>query len=198
MEPLLLNVGGYKEIKEKVHPKNKWVVVDIEPAAEVVVDISVDKLPFKDTSVDAIYCSHTLEHIRLDRLPFVFSEFHRVLKRNSKARIVVPDWDIAIREYQNKNFKFLEYTKVVVSEAIYPNIPLINLFSWAYSYHFNNGKMVVVHKTPFNKEVLCHFFRKAGFVDLQLRECQDCDEIFNGLDLEGHRICSLYMEAVKR
>lgn len=43
-----------------------------------VIDVSKEKLPFEDNSVDEILCDNTLEH--LDDMIFALNEMHRVLK----------------------------------------------------------------------------------------------------------------------
>lgn len=64
--PIKLNVGGGKG-----HPTVPgWTVVDIRSHADVVLDISREPLPYKDNSVDVIFCSHTLEHIIPQRFGF--------------------------------------------------------------------------------------------------------------------------------
>lgn len=60
------------------------------------------KFPWANESVDTIYSSHTLEHFtRLDGLRFL-KECHRVLKRGGIIRIVVPDLQSIVNEYNNK------------------------------------------------------------------------------------------------
>jgi ubiquinone/menaquinone biosynthesis C-methylase UbiE len=45
-------------------------------------------LPFKDNSVDLIYCSHFLEHV--DDFFYFIEELHRVLKPGGKIKASVP------------------------------------------------------------------------------------------------------------
>jgi SAM-dependent methyltransferase len=60
------------------------------------------RFPWKDESVDIIYCSHTLEHFtRKDGLIFL-EECHRVLKNNGIIRILVPDLQSIVNNYNNK------------------------------------------------------------------------------------------------
>lgn len=40
---------------------------------------------------DAIYCSHTLEHLYPHQVPIALGEFRRVLKKDGRAIVVVPD-----------------------------------------------------------------------------------------------------------
>jgi SAM-dependent methyltransferase len=54
-------------------------------------DICNDSIPFKDDSVDAIYCSHVVEHIENEHIQRMFRECYRVLKRGGVLRIATPD-----------------------------------------------------------------------------------------------------------
>lgn len=47
-----------------------------------------DKLPFKDNSIQEIWCEHLIEH--LDRPFYWIGEFQRVLKKGSKLTLIVP------------------------------------------------------------------------------------------------------------
>lgn len=52
--------------------------------------------PWKDSTVDEVHCSHTVEHLQFnpehpERIHFV-NELHRVLKPGAKATIIVPHW----------------------------------------------------------------------------------------------------------
>src|SRR5579859_77935 len=56
-------------------------------------------LPFDDSSVDAVYHSHLLEHIDHHLAESFLFEVKRVLKTNGIQRIVVPDFEEAARLY---------------------------------------------------------------------------------------------------
>jgi SAM-dependent methyltransferase len=56
-------------------------------------------IPFPDGSVDAVYHSHTLEHLDRGIVPSVFAEIRRVLKVGGIQRIVVPDLEQLGRAY---------------------------------------------------------------------------------------------------
>lgn len=59
-----------------------------------ILDIAKNDLPFKDNSVDEVYCSHMLEHLEGERIIYlVNTEFHRVLKKGGQLWIVVPHKD---------------------------------------------------------------------------------------------------------
>jgi SAM-dependent methyltransferase len=56
-------------------------------------------IPFGNATVDAVYHSHTLEHLDRHIVPIFFAEVHRVLKVGGIHRIVVPDLELLGRDY---------------------------------------------------------------------------------------------------
>ncbi len=56
-------------------------------------------LPMADSSVDAVYHSHVLEHFDRDRVPSFLGEIRRVLKPGGWHRVVVPDLEASCRRY---------------------------------------------------------------------------------------------------
>ena len=62
------------------------------PSAKHKVNLFQLPLPWKDNSVDGIWCSHFIEHIpQALRWPF-FDECWRILKPDGVMRIFVPNW----------------------------------------------------------------------------------------------------------
>jgi SAM-dependent methyltransferase len=56
-------------------------------------------IPFDDETVDAVYHSHTLEHLDRDVVPGFFAEILRVLRPGGVHRTVVPDFEQLVRRY---------------------------------------------------------------------------------------------------
>ncbi|HOZ80589.1 MAG TPA: methyltransferase domain-containing protein, partial [Ferruginibacter sp.] len=76
--------------------KNRSAVVF--PANVLYGDI-VKGLPVGDNSCDGVYCSHTLEHLSLEDFRLSLRNTWRILKPGGIFRCVVPDLEIAAREY---------------------------------------------------------------------------------------------------
>jgi ubiquinone/menaquinone biosynthesis C-methylase UbiE len=74
------------------------------PGVDYVCDFETDRLPFDDSSVDAIYSSHTLEHVA--NLEHLLCEIHRVAKPGALIEIVVPHFSntLAHSDYTHKRF----------------------------------------------------------------------------------------------
>lgn len=56
-------------------------------------------LPFNDESVDFIYSSHLIEHLRKDEAESVLKECFHVLKRDGLIRLSVPDLQVMATSY---------------------------------------------------------------------------------------------------
>lgn len=76
-------IAGFKniDIKQIQTTQGKNLV-------DFVMDVSKQKLPFLDNTVDEIICDNTLEH--LDDMIFAMNEMHRVLKVDGILRGGVP------------------------------------------------------------------------------------------------------------
>ena len=59
----------------------------------------VKGLPVPDNSCDGMYCSHTLEHLSYEDFKTALKNTHRLLKPEGIFRCVVPDLEIAARDY---------------------------------------------------------------------------------------------------
>lgn len=79
---------------------HEWVNLDISSQSpEVIVHDLRYKLPFKDSSFDACYSSHVLEHLSQDEAKQMIEECFRVLKPNGIIRVVIPDLEAIVKKY---------------------------------------------------------------------------------------------------
>lgn len=93
-----------KNIKVQLGPGQKnymknWINLDANTftaKCDVWVDLR-NNLPFKDSSVDAFYSHHVIEH--LPDLNFHFKETFRCLKPGGVYRLGGPDGDMAIEKF---------------------------------------------------------------------------------------------------
>lgn len=189
-----INIGGQKG---RDRFPSGWTIVDMRDHADVVMDISKSKLPFDDNSVDAIYTSHTFEHIFPDRLPFVLSECRRVLKKNGVIRIVVPDIDIALKAYASRDMGVLKDSRNPRKLDCLPALPIYFLSSWFFTYRAGEPRIFDGHLNVFNKQALSHFLSQSGFTRISRKRYNKCSGVFKGCDFERYKDCSLYMEARK-
>jgi len=158
------------------------------------------KLPFKDNSIDAIYTSHTLEHIFPDRLPFVLSECRRVLKSGSPMRIVVPDIEKAIQAYIKGNYKYLKDKRNPRKMKWLPDHPLCCLSSWFFTYKMSdnlNDRMIGGHVGVFNFDLMKQYLKKSAFNNIRKLSFGKGHGLFKKCDFPRYKDCSIYVEATK-
>ena len=64
------------------------------------------KLPFKEGSIDFIYSSHFIEHMRRFETERILKDCYRVLKKGGVMRLVIPDLELLTRKYIEKDKGF--------------------------------------------------------------------------------------------
>lgn len=114
-------------------------------------------IPAEDNSLDLVYHSHLLEHLSyVDGISFM-KECFRVLAPGARMRVLVPDLEIWINAYVNKNrFFFEEYRKVLDPQIYVPNA---SIFMGMLHNH--------EHKCGYDFESLTWLVEHVGFVDVK-------------------------------
>lgn len=88
-----------------------FINVDINRALnpDLVHDISQDKFPWDDETIDRITCFHTIEHISRDHHEFVLGEINRVLKIGAKLTISFPNSLVCTQNFLNNKWGMRDY-----------------------------------------------------------------------------------------
>lgn len=60
---------------------------------------SLDDIPYKDNTIDAIYSEHSLEHVTHEQAEKAIKEWNRVLKPGGELQLYVPDLDLCCQQY---------------------------------------------------------------------------------------------------
>lgn len=112
-----------------------WENCDFAPQSKNVRQIDLSKkLPYENHTFDAIYCSHFIEHIHLDKIHEFFTECERVLKPKGLIRIVLPDFENIAREYVRNidlgHYKFSEFNIVEMIDQLVRNKSGGSLSDW--------------------------------------------------------------------
>jgi predicted SAM-dependent methyltransferase len=164
-----------------------WINIDAwwKPGVDLIRDCR-RSLPFKNGTVDGIFCEHFLEHIDyFEDVPVFLAECHRQLKMGGVLRIIVPDaskyvrayatdgWN-AMRELSDRNFK----TKMELLNDV-----------------FRGGGWR--HKYAYDYETLDLVMREAGFQIVQQMGFGVSNDPALAVDSPGHAPESLYVEATK-
>jgi predicted SAM-dependent methyltransferase len=181
-----IDIGGQKKRRDM---DGKWKICDISKGSDYPCDLNSEPLPFEKNSVDNIFCSHTLEHIEPERIPVVLSEMKRVLKKEGKVRIVVPDAAKAIKWYL-KNWRKLAHGTSPTKPKYVPETRMGYLTAWFYT----PGKG---HRSGFDLELLTVYLNRAGFRNITPMGYNKCSKIFKGKDYSRYKDNSIFVEATK-
>lgn len=77
-----------------------WINLDFNSnTTDVISHNLLTPLPFNDNEIDAIYCSHVLEHFSREEGKRLIENCYKKLKFGGILRIVVPDLENICREY---------------------------------------------------------------------------------------------------
>jgi predicted SAM-dependent methyltransferase len=80
-----LNIGSGNR-----NPQSGYLALDANLAMQPDLCARVPPIPLADESVEAIYCSHMLEHLDSDQASALIAEMWRVMLPGAVARIIVP------------------------------------------------------------------------------------------------------------
>jgi SAM-dependent methyltransferase len=111
---------------------------------------------FVPQSFDAIWSSHTLEHLYAHEVPAALVEFKRVLKPDGFALITSPDLEAVASLILDHGLDHVAYTSPAG-----PITPLDMLFG--HSDSIASGHLYMAHKTGFTCASLGRHFVDAGF-----------------------------------
>lgn len=106
-------------------------------------------LPFRDSSVEVAYTSHTLEHLFPEEALKLLREIRRTLRPDGIARVAVPDMSYALEQIASG-----------AAPCPWPR-RFDDPVAQAVNYIFCDGQ----HKYAYNAAILADFARQAGFSD---------------------------------
>lgn len=164
-----------------------WINLDLYRSKFVRYHNIKKKLPFLDNSVDVIYHSHVLEHLRKDDAKKFLKDCFRVLRPGGIMRVVVPDLEKITREYLlnlENSFNSMSkdsvlkynWNKIEFFDQIIRNRPGGDMLNVIKSGDFNkeyavkrNGDEIInilksIERLNFFKEAAFEFIKKRGFV----------------------------------
>ena len=142
-----LHIGGMEK-------KEGWKILNIqkndgrEKHVDLVGDIS-DLSQFDNESIEEVYASHTLEHVKQKNMFKTLKGIHRVLKDGGKFYVSVPDMDILCKLYLDPKINLKN--KIEVMRMIYGG--QVDEFDF--------------HYFGWNMPLLETFFKDAGFTKFE-------------------------------
>ena len=164
MDSIKLNIGcGNVKFPD-------WINIDIEPGADLVVDLR-NGLPFNNDSADFIYNEHFIEHLKFEESEKAVKEFFRVLKKGGILRIATPDLDYVIKKYSN-DWKNQDWLTGTGFEYIKTKGQMINtsMREWGHEYLYNEEDAINLLKKAGFKRITKHELNESNYPDLSNRE----------------------------
>ncbi len=159
----VLNAGSGPLSSRQLHPmfrNESWreVRFDIDPQAkpDLVGSITDMKGLAPSRTFDAVWSSHSLEHLHTHEVPLALAEFRRVLKPEGFALITSPDLESAASCLLEHGLDYVVYTS-----SAGPITPHDILFGHSGSIAL--GKAFMAHKTGFTCDLLGRRLLEAGF-----------------------------------
>lgn len=159
--------------------RDGWITLDGCKGADVFWDLRY-KLPFEDSCLDRVYCSHVLEHFSYHDLKALLLEMHRVLRPGGKILIAVPDASIYVKAYLGERDPddLLKFKPAVVSTK---PMDILN-----YIFYMDGH-----HKFMFDAENLSFHCEAAGFINCMPRPFDQ------HLDMAARDYQSIYISCQK-
>lgn len=159
----VLNAGSGPQSARGLHPvfcTPDWqqVRLDIDPEAkpDVAGSLIDMKSAFPSHSFDAVWSSHSLEHLYKHEVPLALAEFKRVLKPDGFALITCPDLEAVADLVVKHGLDHVAYTS-----PMGPITPLDMIFG--HSPSIARGKIYMAHNTGFTCARLGQSLLDAGF-----------------------------------
>jgi hypothetical protein len=168
---VVLHLGSGHAMPGKLHPifDKGWreVRVDIDPA--VKPDIRASLVDLRDSigtaSVQAVWSSHSVEHLRRHEVPLAFAEMTRVLSDDGFCLIRCPNLEEVCLAVINGDADAVAYTSPAG-----PITPLEMMFGHGAS--IERGNRFMEHHTGFTASRIARLLLEAGFGEVRVNTSQ--------------------------
>jgi len=154
--------GGAKKVEIGAGPRARvgFVTLDCSLRCDLPWDLRLG-LPFKSSSIDLIYAEHVLEHFDHNDLLQLLRSCFRVLKPGGCLKISVPNVELYVNAYNEKNSSFLS--------LFCQHKPALHYYSYVdylnYMFYMNGE-----HRTMFDANNMAEILKAAGASVVSLRE----------------------------
>jgi predicted SAM-dependent methyltransferase len=160
----VLNAGCGANTPSSLHAvfrNSLWEETRLDLDRAVAPDIIgslTDLSAISDASFDAIWCSHSLEHLHGHDVPNALSEFRRVLQPDGFALITTPDLEAIAELVVSGRLEDVAYTSPAG-----PITALDMIFGHAAS--IQQGSHYMAHNTGFTADRMGHLLIDCGFTE---------------------------------
>jgi predicted SAM-dependent methyltransferase len=157
MNKKVLNAGCGPKLPDRLQSAfrdGSWQEVRMDLVGSLT---DMDQIP--DRSFDAVWCSHTLEHLHTHQVPHAIRSIRRVLNPDGFALVTSPDLEpiaALISEGRGED--------VAYQSPMGPITALDMLFGHGAS--IERGNFYMAHKTGFTADSMARHFLASGFVEV--------------------------------
>jgi len=111
--------------------KAGYIGIDQLGKADILMDVTKEPLPFADSTVDAIYSDHFLEHLAIEDIVNLMGEIHRVCKPDALVEIRVPHFSgfTNFYEFHKTSFRLNSFAEYMWEEGMFNSNARISLIS---------------------------------------------------------------------
>jgi SAM-dependent methyltransferase len=177
--PTKLNIGAGRKWS-----RPGWVNLDHNRLRPFSLPDEAWNLPWPDATFDAVFTSHTIEHISAFWIEKTFAEINRVMRPGGVLRIVTPDLEILCRAYLERR---METLRAFIAEdkgtGIREELGAAQIFlGFLYSPGYDNflldssrGRLLggYGHIFCFDYELLAGVLSRYGFTDIKRKNIGD-------------------------
>ena len=158
--PVFLHVGcGPKRQDRTPFANKKWREIRLDIDSNVMPDVigtMTDMAALEDSSVDAIYSSHNIEHLYPHEINIALTEFYRVLSDDGFLLLTCPDLQPVCSLVAND-----QLTEPAYQSGMGPITPLDILYGHQASMEL--GNLYMAHRCGFTRKSLSNVLRQSRF-----------------------------------
>ena len=164
----MLNIGAGADRSVRLSaifqkPDWKEIRLDIDKGVnpDILGTITNMRGVVSDGSVDAIWCSHTVEHLQAHQIALAFSEIHRVLRPYGFAILTCPDLEAIARLLLSRGIDSPIYRSGAGPISVQDML-------FGHSASIEAGRLFMCHHTGFTEERLGNVALSAGFSEARV------------------------------
>ncbi len=165
-KPVFVNIGSGGWSHPEWHALDKlndWYKTAQENKVDYDHDLcSSEPLPFDSNSLEAVFCSHVIEHLPNNNVQFIFEEVYRVLAPGGYFRVTCPDVKLIYNAYQRKDEFFMNrfaFHKIYSSNSI--TASFLHCFAAVLAEHHPYNKINKISDQVFEEIFAQYSFEEA-------------------------------------
>lgn len=176
-ERKLLHVGCGYATKNSTGPgfqSDEWreIRMDIDPACQPdILGTLLDMTEVPDRSVDAVFSSHTLEHLYAHEIPLALAEIRRILRNGGIALTVVPDLQAAAKMIAEDRLYETAYQSPAGPIAPFDIVYSLRSF-------VGRDRPYMAHHSGFTLSTLMQAFKYAGYCSVIGARRESCFDLW--------------------